>query len=333
MVTARLAVTPGDLAGVGPDLCLRMAQQAIAAEMVVYSDQSVLAARAQHLHLPIQWQPFNPRQPSRPHQPGTLKYVHIPAEGTTTLGEPNPQQAPFLIQTLKTAVSDCQSGICHALVTGPVSKGVINDGGIPFTGHTEYIGNLTGTQPVMMLASPKLRVALVTTHVPLSEVSKAITAESLTRIIRILHQELIDKFGCPNPTILVCGLNPHAGENGHLGKEDIEIIYPTIKALYRQGIHVEGPLPADTIFLPKEIERSDAILAMYHDQGLPVLKYSSFYEAINITLGLPIIRTSVDHGTAFNLAGTLEANMGSLQAAINTAIDMVDFSMDISDGS
>ena len=332
-MTTRIAITPGDLAGVGPDLCLRLAQQASAAELVVYSDQTALVARAKHLKLPIQWHPFDPKQPSQAHQPGTLKYVHIPAEGPTHIGQPNPQHAPFLINTLKTAVADCQSGVCHALVTGPVSKGVINDGGIPFTGHTEYIGDLTNADPVMMLATPKLRVALVTTHMPLSEVPKAITSERLTRIIRTLNHDLIHKFGCTNPTILVCGLNPHAGENGHLGREDIDTINPTIKALYQEGIHVEGAFPADTLFLPKEIERSDAILAMYHDQGLPVLKYAGFYEAINITLGLPIIRTSVDHGTAFPLAGTFDANIGSLQAALNTAIEMVDFSMGITHGA
>jgi len=333
MVTARIAITPGDLAGIGPDLCLRLAQQVTAAELVVYSDQTALAARAKHLQLPIQWQPFDPKQSSQPHQPGTLKYVHIPAEGPTIIGQPSPQHAPFLMNTLKKAVTDCQSDICHALVTGPVSKAVINDGGIPFTGHTEYLGTLTASEPVMMLATPQLRVALATTHIPLSAVPSAITATRLTRTIRILHHELIHKFGCTDPTILVCGLNPHAGENGHLGKEDIDIIHPTIKKLYQEGIHVEGPLPADTIFLPHTIQRSDAILAMYHDQGLPVLKYAGFYEAINITLGLPIIRTSVDHGTAFELAGSFDADMGSLRAAIDTAIDMVDFSMDTAHGT
>jgi 4-hydroxythreonine-4-phosphate dehydrogenase len=215
------------------------------------------------------------------------------------------------------------SGAFAAMVTGPVHKGVINDAGIPFSGHTEFIAEITGGTPVMMLATPGLRVALATTHLPLSEVSAAITLDSLETVIRLLNRDLRQRFAIEKPKILVCGLNPHAGESGHLGREEIDIIEPTLERLRCEGINLYGPLPADTLFTPKYLETADAVLAMYHDQGLPVLKYKGFGQAVNITLGLPIVRTSVDHGTALELAGTGKANLGSLQFALQTALDMI----------
>jgi len=208
------------------------------------------------------------------------------------------------------------------MVTAPVHKGVINDAGIAFSGHTEFIADITGGAPVMLLATPGLRVALATTHLPLRDVSAAITADSLTRVIRILHRDLHHRFSIPQPNILVCGLNPHAGEGGHLGREEIDIIEPVLQHLRSVGLSLQGPLPADTLFTPKYLDQADAVLAMYHDQGLPVLKYKGFGQAVNITLGLPIIRTSVDHGTALDLAGSGKANLGSLRFAIETAIAM-----------
>ena len=210
------------------------------------------------------------------------------------------------------------------MVTAPVHKAIINDANIPFSGHTEFIADITGGYPVMMLATPGLRVALTTTHLPLSEVSNAITVDRLTRVITILNNDLQHRFALPEPKILVCGLNPHAGENGHLGREELEIIEPTLQTLKKQGINIQGPLPADTLFTPKYLESADAVLAMYHDQGLPVLKHMGFGQAVNITLGLPIIRTSVDHGTALDLAGTGKANISSLKLAIQTALEMAE---------
>jgi 4-hydroxythreonine-4-phosphate dehydrogenase len=218
------------------------------------------------------------------------------------------------------------NGTFHAMVTGPVHKGVINDAGIPFTGHTEFLAELTKGDPVMMLATAGLRVALATTHLPLSEVSSAITPQLLERIVRILHTDLQKRFGIAQPKILVCGLNPHAGEGGHLGSEEIEIISPLLDRLRQEGMQLQGPLPADTLFTPHYLQQADAVLAMYHDQGLPVLKHKGFGKAVNITLGLPIIRTSVDHGTALDLAGTGNANQGSLEVALNTAVEMALYS-------
>ena len=237
-------------------------------------------------------------------------------------GELNSANAVYVIETLRTALDQCTSGEVDALVTGPVHKGIINEAGIAFTGHTEYIAGITGGHPVMMLVTPGLRVALVTTHLPLQQVSQAITHHRLRTVIRILHQDLNSRFSISHPKIIFCGLNPHAGEDGHLGREEIETITPVLDSMRLQGLDVQGPLPADTLFTPKYLQTADAVLAMYHDQGLPVLKHMGFGRAVNITLGLPIIRTSVDHGTALELAGTGEIDSGSMELAISTAVAM-----------
>ena len=238
-------------------------------------------------------------------------------------GQLNPANSHYVLKTIRMATQGCMDGVFAAMVTAPVHKGVINDAGISFSGHTEFIAEMTGGVPVMMLATPGLRVALVTTHLPLSQVSAAITPKALTDVIHLLDSDLRQRFGITNPKILVCGLNPHAGENGHLGREEIDLIEPVLNQLRNEGIHLEGPLPADTLFTPKYLDAADAVLAMYHDQGLPVLKHKGFGQAVNITLGLPIIRTSVDHGTALELAGTGKANLGSLKLALQTALDMI----------
>jgi len=237
-------------------------------------------------------------------------------------GKTNPLNSRYVLKTITKATKGCMDGLFDAMVTGPVHKGVINDAGFAFSGHTEYIAEITGGHPVMMLATPGLRVALVTTHLPLTEVSSAITHTRLRTVIRILEHDLRTRFNLDNPKILVCGLNPHAGENGHLGHEEIDIIEPVLEGLRQQGLNLQGPLPADTLFTPKYLASADAVLAMYHDQGLPVLKYIGFGKAVNITLGLPIIRTSVDHGTALDLAGTGKADIGSLLVALQTALTM-----------
>jgi 4-hydroxythreonine-4-phosphate dehydrogenase len=238
-------------------------------------------------------------------------------------GRLDPRNARYVLDTLDTAIAGCRDGRFHALVTGPVHKAVINDAGIAFTGHTEYLAAATGTaQVVMMLATEGLRVALVTTHLPLREVSAAITAARLEQVIRVLQHDLQVRFAIDQPRIKVCGLNPHAGEDGHLGREEIDIITPVLEKLRATGMHLDGPLPADTVFTPQHMAASDAILAMYHDQGLPVLKHLGFGRAVNITLGLPIIRTSVDHGTALDRAGTGQVDGGSLQLAIEYAVRM-----------
>lgn len=244
--------------------------------------------------------------------------LHAPAHS----GRLDPANGPYVLETLRAATACCQRGECSALVTAPVHKGVINDAGIAFTGHTEFLAELTGGHPVMMLACPGLRVALATTHLPLREVADAITPASLERVIRILQHDLQQRFGIASPRILVCGLNPHAGEGGHLGREEMDVIEPTLERLRTEGMALYGPLPADTLFTPRYLDRADAVLAMYHDQGLPVLKHKGFGAAVNITLGLPIIRTSVDHGTACDLAGTGKADTGSLQEALRQAAGM-----------
>jgi 4-hydroxythreonine-4-phosphate dehydrogenase len=235
----------------------------------------------------------------------------------------NASNSGYVLETIRQATLGCMNGDFNAMVTAPVHKGIINDAGIPFSGHTEFIAEITGGTPVMMLATPGLRVALATTHLPLSQVSTAITQASLSEVISILHSDLHQRFGISQPKILVCGLNPHAGENGHLGHEEIDTIEPVLQQLRLAGLDLVGPLPADTLFTPKYLDTADAVLAMYHDQGLPVLKFKGFGQAVNITLGLPIVRTSVDHGTALELAGTGKANLGSLKFALQTALDMI----------
>lgn len=319
----RLAITPGEPAGIGPDLIIKLAQRPNAAELVVYADPELLLARARELNLPLRLRQLSTEIPPSPLAAGELAIRPIELSMPARPGILDSHNATYVLETLSTALADCQSNVCRALVTGPVHKGIINDAGIPFTGHTEFLAAKTHTEKVvMMLATEGLRVALATTHLPLSQVPAQITQAGLTETINILHTDLQQKFGLQAPRILVCGLNPHAGENGHLGMEEIQVIEPVLTRLRGLGMHIEGPLPADTLFTPKYLKRCDAVLAMYHDQGLPVLKHMGFGKAVNITLGLPIIRTSVDHGTALDLAGTGLASTGSLIAAITTATCM-----------
>jgi 4-hydroxythreonine-4-phosphate dehydrogenase len=317
-----IALTPGEPAGIGPDICLALAGRELPARLLAFADRDMLDDRARRLGLTVHLEQAEGELP--PHRPGTLLVHHIPLAVPTVCGEPDPANAAALLATLDAAVSACQSGSCEAMVTGPLQKSVINDAGIPFSGHTEYLAARTGSElPVMMLAAGELRVALATTHLPLRAVPDAITRPRLERVIETLHRELGQRFGIARPRILVCGLNPHAGEAGHLGREEIEIIGPALEALRGRGMDLAGPLPADTLFTPRHLEGADAVLAMYHDQGLPVLKYAGFGKAVNITLGLPLIRTSVDHGTALDLAGSGRADAGSLYEAVVCAARMV----------
>ncbi|MFD2112189.1 4-hydroxythreonine-4-phosphate dehydrogenase PdxA [Thiorhodococcus fuscus] len=318
----RLALTPGEPAGVGPDLVVRLAQQAQAAELVAIADPDLLADRAQSLGLELALSPFDPDAPPAPSQPGEIKVLAVPLAVPVHPGALDPRNAGYVLETLSQACDGCLAGRFDALVTAPVHKAVINEAGVHFTGHTEFLAERCGSEPVMMLATPGLRVALVTTHLPLSQVSAAITRPHLSEVIEILHRDLRQRFGIARPRILVCGLNPHAGEGGHLGREEIEVIEPVLADLRDRGMNLIGPLPADTAFVPKRLAEADAVLAMYHDQGLPVLKHLGFGQAANITLGLPIVRTSVDHGTALDLAGTDRADLGSLETAVGIAIEM-----------
>lgn len=323
----RLALTPGEPAGIGPDLCIQLAQRAQPHQLVVFADPQLLRQRAEQLGLPISLRPFDPEQPPQPTPAGELWVVAVTLAQPACAGVLNTANAKYVLETLRQATQGCLTGAFDALVTAPVHKGIINDAGIPFSGHTELLMQQTASeQVVMMLATEGLRVALVTTHLPLSEVSAAITPERLSQICRILDTDLRHRFGLPQPRILVCGLNPHAGEGGHLGTEEQRVIEPTLAALRAEGLNLIGPLPADTLFTAHQLQRGDAVLAMYHDQGLPVLKYQGFGQAANITLGMPIIRTSVDHGTALDLAGSGNANLGSLITAIDYAVQMVDAS-------
>lgn len=320
----RLALTPGEPAGIGPDLCIQIAQERFPTELVAVADPALLIQRARTLSLPLRTEIFDPALPPQPHTPGTLKVLPVPLARPAQCGKLDAANAEYVLKTLRAAVAGCLTGTFDALVTGPVHKGIINDAGFPFAGHTEFLAELTHTpQPVMMLAIPGLRVALVTTHLPLSAVSRAITAPRLEAVLRVLQYDLQTRFNIPQPRILVCGLNPHAGEGGHLGREEIDIIEPVLARLRAEGMQLTGPLPADTLFVPDTLAQTDAVLAMYHDQGLPVLKHAGFGAAVNITLGLPIIRTSVDHGTALELAGRGAARSGSLMAAMQTALTLV----------
>lgn len=327
----RFAITPGEPAGIGPDLIIQYVQKAHTHELVCIADPIMLQQRAEKLGLPIT---INPYDANKLHSQtaSCLTVLEVPLNNPSVCGVADKTNSQSQLNALKRAVKGCLSGEFSALITGPMHKGIINEAGIPFTGHTEYLAGLTQTKKVvMMLAAPEskyqLRVALATTHLPLAEVSQAITQESLREVITILNHDLKKHFGINQPRILICGLNPHAGEDGHLGREEIETITPVINELINKGINLNGPLPADTLFTQPYLEEADAVLAMYHDQGLPVLKHIGFGEAVNVTLGLPIIRTSVDHGTAFDLAGTGKANSGSLKAALNMAIQMAENKM------
>lgn len=322
-----IAVTSGEPAGIGPELCLRLAEQpgrgdaaAKIARIVVLGDRAMIAERAAMLHARVALRDWNPD--SAP-QAGTLDILHLPLATMSVPGRLDPANSPYVLRLLDRALAGCQSSEFAAMVTAPVHKGVINDSGIPFTGHTEYLAERTHThRVVMMLAGGELRVALATTHLPLKEVSAAITRESLEQTLRILHAEMHRKYGIARPRILVAGLNPHAGEGGYLGSEEIEVISPVLEKLRAEGMMLVGPLPADTMFTPPMLAQGDCVLAMYHDQGLTALKYATFGNGINVTLGLPIIRTSVDHGTALELAGSGRADPGSLFVAVEQAIAM-----------
>jgi len=316
----RIAVTAGEPAGIGPDLCLALGRRCWPAELVVIGDPGVLDARAKQLDLA----PLDSRYAAdQPAQAGRISVEAVPVSAPVNAGTPDPDNAAAVLRMLDRAIDGCLTGEFDALVTCPVHKGVINDAGIPFSGHTEYLAQKTGAdQVVMLLAAPGLRVALATTHLPLAAVPGALSREGLAAIIRCLHTELRARFGIGAPRILVAGLNPHAGEGGHLGREETDIIEPVLQALRGEGIQLEGPLPADTLFTPPYLQRADAVLAMYHDQGLPVLKHLGFGRAVNVTLGLPMLRTSVDHGTALELAGSGKAAAGSLFAAIEAALDL-----------
>ncbi|WP_028109709.1 4-hydroxythreonine-4-phosphate dehydrogenase PdxA [Ferrimonas futtsuensis] len=322
-MTVRVAVTPGEPAGVGPDLVVMLAQQAWPVELVVCADPQLITDRAKMLGLPIKLQPYQPGKAPQPQEAGTLTIAPFSLAAPVVCGELNDANSAYVVETLRFSSEKNMSGDFAAVVTGPVHKGIINQAGIPFSGHTEYFAQQAGCQDVVMvLATEGLQVALVTTHIPLAYVSKAITPQRLEQIIRILNRDLQDKFGLEKPRILVCGLNPHAGEGGHLGKEEIEVIEPTLSHLRAEGMDLTGPLPADTLFQPKYLDNCDVVLAMYHDQGLPVLKYKGFGKSLNITLGLPFIRTSVDHGTALDLAGSGQADPGSFLVALNKAIEL-----------
>lgn len=317
-----IAVTSGEPAGVGPELCLQLATAdgATQADIVVLGDIRMLAERARRIGRAVALRAWNPAQPA---EAGTLDVVHLPLVAVSEPGRLDPGNSPYVLRLLDRALAGCQSGEFAAMVTAPVHKGVINDAGIPFTGHTEYLAEKTHTpRVVMMLAGGNLRVALATTHLPLRDVPAAITCDSLESTLRILHADMHRKYGLAAPRILVAGLNPHAGEGGYLGREEIEVITPVLEKLRGEGMTLIGPLPADTMFTPPMLSQGDCVLAMYHDQGLTALKYATFGHGINVTLGLPIIRTSVDHGTALELAGTGRADPGSLFTAVEQAVDM-----------
>jgi len=312
-----IAITAGEPAGIGPDLVLDLAERAHRCRPVVIADRTLLAERAALLGRTVTLVDYRPDVTP---PPGALEVRHVPLAAPSRPGRLDAANGRYVLATLDAAIDGCVAGEFAAMVTAPVHKGVINEAGVPFTGHTEYLAERTGTaKVVMMLAGGSLRVALATTHLPLRDVADAITPESLTEVIRILHHDLKSKFGFATPRILVAGLNPHAGEDGHLGREEIDVIAPVLEQLRAEGMDLVGPLPADTLFQPRLLDHADAVLAMYHDQGLPVLKYASFGRGINITLGLPIIRTSVDHGTALELAGSGRAESGSLFEALTLA--------------
>ncbi|TYK67184.1 4-hydroxythreonine-4-phosphate dehydrogenase PdxA [Colwellia echini] len=322
-MTQRIAITPGEPAGIGPDLIISIAQQDWPVEMVVIASKTLLIERAKLLSLPLTLIDYDKDSPVNAQKAGTLTVLNVELGQPCIPGTLDTANGAYVVETLRIASEKNISGEFDAIVTGPVHKGLINKAGIAFSGHTEYFANQANcADVVMMLATEGLRVALVTTHIPLAYVSKAITPDRLQKVTRILHHDLQTKFGIKSPKIYACGINPHAGEDGHLGREEIEVMDPTFAELRADGIDIIGPLPADTIFQEKYLAEADAILAMYHDQGLPVLKYKGFGSSVNITLGLPFIRTSVDHGTALELAGTGTADSGSFIEAMNNAINL-----------
>ncbi|MGX9419402.1 4-hydroxythreonine-4-phosphate dehydrogenase PdxA [Vibrio sp. WJH972] len=326
MTVKRIIVTAGEPAGIGPDLVLALSQENWAHQIVVCADRDMLAQRAAVLGITVDLVDYHASIPVTQQTAGTLLIEHIPLATPCSVGLLDETNGQYVLRTLERAAQGCLQGEFDAVVTGPVHKGVINRAGVQFSGHTEFFAEQSNTPlVVMMLATEGLRVALATTHLPLNKVSQAITPKLLEEIIHILHADLVNKFGIKQPNIYVCGLNPHAGEDGVLGSEEIDTIQPVLNTLRQQhGYQLIGPLPADTIFNPKYLEQADAVLGMYHDQVLPVLKYKGFGQSVNITLGLPFIRTSVDHGTALDLAGSGKADTGSFKTALQYAIDLVD---------
>jgi 4-hydroxythreonine-4-phosphate dehydrogenase len=323
MTTPRIIITSGEPAGIGPDLCLAIAAREWPCDLLVAADATLLRERNAMLGTDIAIQVIPSQAPSQLHRRGELRVRHLPTAAAVRAGHLDPANAPYVLALLDAAVSGCLSGSYDAMVTAPVQKSIINDAGIAFSGHTEYLAERIGNCfPVMLLTAGTLRVALATTHLPLLQVSAAIDAARLLQVLRTLHRDLTTHFGIAQPRILVCGLNPHAGESGHLGREEIEIIAPALEQLRHAGMHLIGPVPADTAFTPQQLQQADAVLAMFHDQGLPVLKYAGFGHAVNVTLGLPIVRTSVDHGTALTLAGNGHADAGSLTAAVDLALQI-----------
>ena len=316
---AVIALTTGEPAGIGPDLAILLAQEAPPFALVLIGDADVLHQRAKQLQRPLSPQPWSGRS--------TVPGVYLITETTAApaiAGRLDAANARYVIRTLERATDGCLAGEFDALVTAPVQKSIINDAGIAFSGHTEFLAaRAQAPQPVMMLATRDLRVALATTHLPLAEVSRHITRDSLTRVLEVLHRDLRQRFGLDDPRILVCGLNPHAGEGGHLGREEIDVIEPVVRQLTGAGMRLTGPVPADTAFTAARLAQADAVLAMYHDQGLPVIKHHDFANAVNVTLGLPFVRTSVDHGTALDLAGTGQADSSSLRAALDMALELI----------
>ena len=320
---SRIAITAGEPAGIGPDLCVLLSHQALDAKVVVIADANMLQARAKALNVDIQIQEYSAKSHTAHLGNGVITVLHQAINQPAVAGQLDARNSQYVLQTLKTAALGCISQEFDAMVTGPVHKGIINEAGMAFSGHTEFLAELTHTpQVVMMLVGSGLRVALATTHLALKDVPAAISKSGLETTIRILHHDLAHKFGLKNPRILVAGLNPHAGEDGYLGREEIDIINPVLEKLRAEGMQLIGALPADTLFAKHHLSKADAVLAMYHDQGLPVLKHASFGEGVNVTLGLPIIRTSVDHGTALDLAGTGNIEIGSMLAAIELAITL-----------
>lgn len=324
MTLKRLAITSGEPAGIGPDLCVQLSRQSFDAELIIIADPAIIQQRAQQLGVTVALNSYDAASSPRQHTAGTLTILPANVHRPVVCGQLDKHNADYVLNTLRLAIDGCLAKKFDAMITAPVHKGIINEAGYPFTGHTEFLAERSNTEHVvMMLATKGLRVALVTTHLPLRAVCDAITATNVERTLRITHQRLQQQFSCPSPRIVVCGLNPHAGEDGHLGREEIDIIIPVINKLKKEGLQLIGPLPADTAFIPKYMKDADVFVAMYHDQGLPVLKHMGFGNAINVTLGLPFIRTSVDHGTALELAGTNKANSNSMVYAINTALEMI----------
>ncbi|NQY27515.1 MAG: 4-hydroxythreonine-4-phosphate dehydrogenase PdxA [Piscirickettsiaceae bacterium] len=320
----RLVITSGEPAGIGPDLCIQLAKHKQQCELLIIADPELLQQRADSLGIKITLEQADLAQKPQVVPKHVIRYLPVDLSVKSQAGILDSRNANYVLRILQMALDGCLSKQFDAMVTAPVHKAIINEAQHVFTGHTEFLAEGAGVDKVvMMLATSSLRVALVTTHLPLIEVSPAITQQSLTQVIQIIQQSFATQFGLEHAHIAVCGLNPHAGEGGHLGREEIDVIIPVIERLKQQGLNVSGPWPADTVFVREKLQDVDVVLAMYHDQGLPVLKHQGFGQAVNVTLGLPFIRTSVDHGTALDLVGTGKATTTSLQAAIDMAVDMI----------